>query len=183
MICNDIFPNIYNSPSAIAEYKSKYLQVPRITSSARAGGSVATRSKKMQHILQSRLQNPTHTSSASYAAITRTKVVFDLHSDFPALNQPHPNTFLANIPTETSTVASDGSSTLGPGIPKTTSASIVSQDVSTIVGSITSEIKSMFNEQSTENRKFQQYLFDKQSAKDELTNKHIQAQIDRQALK
>jgi hypothetical protein len=183
MICKDIFPNVYSNPQSVAEYKSKYLQLPRVTSAARAGGSVATRSKKMQTLLHSRLQNNApSTNTQSYAAITRTKVVFDLQSDFPSLNAPN-TTNPDNPPNESATITSNGSSTLDPGIPKNTSSSIVSQDVSTIVGSITSEIKSMFTEQSTENRRFQQELFDKQAAKDEQNRIYQQTFLNRQAAK
>jgi hypothetical protein len=184
MVCQDIFPSVYDSPASIATYRSNYLQVPRITAAANAGGSVATRSKKMEKLLQSKIQSTaTSNPTSSYAEITRTKVVFDLQSEFPTLNSPTASTPTPNNPPDSTTIASDGSSTLGTGIPRNTSASIVSTDISTIVGSITSELKSMFTEQSTENRKFQQELFDKQAIKDEQIRLHQVALLAQQAAK
>jgi hypothetical protein len=77
-VCGDIFTSIYQSQQEMLLYKSKYTQTPRLSASPLPGGSVATHSKKMQSKLHQRLATPklvpTH---ATYANITRTKVIFN----------------------------------------------------------------------------------------------------------
>ena len=172
--CQNIFPRLYPTQSERSEYKKAFGYTPKLTSSASAGGAVASLGSRLGELLkaeETKLGKSLSLTPVTWAQRASPRFLFDKDADFPALS--------SKLKPQTSAPTNATSSTNTPGPSDSTNNSVISINststtpannhsgqtvVSTDISVAISEMKSVMSQQTD----FIKQMMERQEKQDEI---------------